>query len=199
MGRDDVEVQYLQANTHYIRVVRKLTPQDATCKLALTDKPDHILMIAYHVAQPGGDKHELLSAMVPIYDTNSSVIPAAFGAILKATPWPVSTLTVERAQSLVSDVVRAAESFGLTYRDVFQSRTGNVLHNWAGCWMVSDEVMRALLAGAQSAEPSAYRQMLNEPNQYGKTPYETAVARNTFSNHARLFQPIGPKSAAATE
>ena len=139
----------------------------------------------------------------PDHDGSIAPLSLAFGGLLFSGPQ--FHLPSRHLARIVSDVTRAAESFGLTYRNVVRcpgAGPGNLLHKWCTFWNAerpdNEDVARVLLGDMQAVvEPHEYRQMLNERDASGETPYDI-VARilGATSPTARLFQPTGPKSAA---
>ena len=191
-------------NKRTFSITRTLKGANASCKLAMPGS--RYLHIAYRVPLPNGDSRCLFTDDAPLNtDSLDSPIASAFGGLLLT--WPSPEFSVEHAQTLTSNVVQAAESFGLTYRDVLYhpSSSDNILHSWAIYWREgcrdAAETLGALLADIQSiVEPSVYREMLRERDRDDRTPYDIASAKfGATSDFARLFQLTGPKSAAATE
>ena len=131
-------------------------------------------------------------------EDDRSAIAKAFGGLVGVS---INAVTAANwTPAFVSEVLRAAESFGLTHRDVMSRRSGNFLHKWAAHSYLDHGVGSVLRSTRAAVEPRAYRQLLSERDERGETPYEIAARRlGASSEVARLFQLTGPKSASGVE
>lgn len=191
-----------------------LSPDSAECR-RVTGWPSPLaqwqLALCYRSAAQPIDRPPLAQRSVYLRDLggmDADTAPAAAAFALLFFTAPYAKFTVENIRTYVSDIVRAAETYGLTYRDVlFSSRySGNLLHVWASWqsqYIDGVEVMRAVLTDIQTEAERAgldvYRRMLAERNDAGLTPYDLAVQWGHTPEIARLFQLTGPKSAAGAE
>ena len=161
------------------------------CRLVDPNSSDYYHFSSWARFTPDGDKIE----------DGRTATASAFGKPVRATSEVLGAL--HWSPTFVSEVLQAAESFGLTHRDVLCSRSGNFLHNWADFDACSrpDLAVSEMLASVQLAvEPHDYRQLLSERDDNGETPYEVAARyHGATSEVARLFQLTGPKSAAGGE
>lgn len=187
-------------------ISRRLTSANASCKLRTMANCNTWRLGIQHEVRHSNSDYSMFCRSVR-YDDNGDKITddktafsLAFSELVGPTAEVVSAATIW-SENHVSDVLWAAESFGLTYRDIMYSRgpSGNLLHKWADFAGLTNpfSVIDPILEGVRTVvEPSEYRQMMSERNGDGDTPYDIAIRRHgADSPIARLFQLTGVKSA----
>lgn len=102
----------------------------------------------------------------------------------------------------IRDVMESAEAYGIDPSVVLRYPRYNILHSLATVSRPAKmyEMTAALIRQVQDVvSPSDFRQMLVSRDAKGRTPHDIAAGYDRTSDTARLFQPIGPKSAAGAE